>query len=264
MRFNWKNSRLIIGYWPVLSGGEFIIRCLGMSKWMIPIASSTHVFEMMLQSWAALDAKDSHQRRYDIIVSYAPTGKANNGDDWHKNFLNSANWLDTDTTYLKETSGRKEYGLTSWFSTPLWTDAHLASQEYFDRFWRDPSCAVSKSNMGFVVKTHAPSEVAGLHHLIPQSKIFSCSDYHDWQSWCLDNKILKNNASAWQPLQYQRLTQDSFIFSIDDLMWSDESFLIQMKSAFQFFDLDDFRKVKDHLVSLKSEYIRWNKNFASL
>jgi len=234
-----------------------------MSKHMIPIANAADIQEMISQSLTESNSKNIYKRRYDIIISYAPDGNVKNGGDWHKNFLNSANWLDTDRLFLQETSGRTIYGRPSWFSTTLWTDANLASRGYFDRFWRNPSCKVSCSDLGLVIKTHVRSEVEGLLYLMPQAKIFSLDNYDNWKAFCSKSKVMPNKLSVWQSAEPYQVIDNSFVFNMDDLMWSDDAFLQQMQSAFEYFELDDFESVKDHLPALKAEYIRWNEEFGS-
>jgi hypothetical protein len=246
----------------MLAGGEFVIRCLGMSRYMVPIASANDVYAMIQQSWADDHQIDSYQTRLNMIVAYAPDSTLALGGYWHDKFLNSTNWLDTDRLYLAETNGRPLHGLPSWFSTPLWIDAHHASKAYFDRFWRDPSCAVSHADLGLVIKTHQPSEIVGLLHLIPHAKVFSLENYDQWQNWCINNKIPFSDRSMWQSPFYKPVDR-SFKFDVDAMIWSDDNFLSQMSAAYSYFDLDDFDMVKDHLVQLKNSYLMWNTVFSN-
>jgi hypothetical protein len=244
----------------MLAGGEFIIRCLGLSRFIVPIAGASDVREMIFQK---LNDMTDYNRIYEIITSYAPSGKAHDGSDWHKNFLNSANWLDTDKLFLDETSGRKIYGRSSWFSTTLWTDAHFASHEFYDRFWRVPACEISWKNLGLVIKTHVPSEVSGLKYLIPQAKIWCLDGYDEWKDWCEKNKVTHDNLQVWKSYEKYTPIPDSYVFQVDDLIWSEKSFINQMEKAYDYFNLIDFNDVKEHIINLRLDYLKWNSNFGN-
>lgn len=247
LRFNYDNDRMLIGNWSLGAGGEFLIRCLSMSKHMVLLGSTDQVKQQIN------DPSD-----YDFKVSIFRGQHRVPGlkDAWHKHFITSNQWLAALGMHNKEISVEGE------FNERVFIDSHLACHEFYDRFWRPISCDVSHAGLGFGLKTHCIDEVLGLKNLMPNAKLMIAENSETWQRsrGRLNDEVmfyLNLYAPVLSPIP------DSFggaRLNVDDLMSSESSFMLEMEKAYRTLRLDDYKQCRDHLREMRKIYLSWHLN----
>ena len=243
LRFNYNNDRILIGNWSPGAGGEFMLRCLSMSKHMV-----------LMGDTAEIRSQISDPDDYDLKLKiFSRQGKKpGEKDRWHKHFINSNQWLAALGPNNDDTS------IEGQFTEALFSDAHLASREFYDQFWRPVACEVSNSGLGFGIKTHLLREMKGLMHILPMAKVAISESSSIWQKKN-ENKIDMEYARLYDPL-LQDIPSDinGARLHIDAMMSSDSLFLQQMENAYRILKLDDFKKCKDHLTRMRKIYLSWH------
>lgn len=229
MRFNWDNPAHIIGHWPSNTSGEFIIRCLGFSNQLaFPTATNKDL--------STVDEK------FADLAAIVPEINV----DWHNHFVSSNAWLKCNPDFANMND-------FIWYES-LWENAQHASSSYFDTFWSPLACQISMQK-GMMMKTHKTSEVIGLLHHMPRARVFTVTNYDRW----LEMRYLPSAYKAPAGSQKFDLDKNHFRFFIDELLLKDDdTFLSQIKNAYDYFKLADFRENRDHLVAWRKLYLKWN------
>lgn len=245
MRFNYENDRMLIGNWLPGAGGEFMLRCMSMSKHMILMAGPS---EMRLQ----IDDPQDYDLKLRIFISQGP--QPGEKERWHKHFINSNQWLAALGAYNDDTS------IEGQFTETLFANAHLASKEFYDQFWRPIACEVSHAGLGFGIKTHLLREVEGLMHILPNAKIVVGERSDLWQKKN-EGKIDIAYARLYDPLILPIPSNiDAVRLRIDDMLNNEADFISQLESAYRKLKFNDFRDCKDHIVKMRKTYLSWHLN----
>lgn len=235
MNFDWDNKHNIIGHWIPTLAGEYIIRCLGFSSRLaIPYHDRF---------------PSTPGEKLDELRNQSPEFN----DRWHKKFPQSISWL----KYA-------EYIWDARMHEDIWEGAHLASREYFDRYFDRKKLSNLKGH-GIVFQTHTVSQVMGLKHLMPQAKVFTIADHPHWSSLreFLDIDCVPRMLAHEKYLRRQD-NGDFFEFDLDQIFYSTETaYLDHVRQAYQYFDLDDFERVTAQLVEWRKLYLYWNVNLKS-
>jgi len=245
LRFNYDNDRMLIGNWLPGGGGEFMLRCLSMSKHMVLFGDTIEIRSQI-----------ANPGDYDLkLAVFSGQGKKTSEDKkWHKHFRTSNQWFAALGKINDDTK------IEGQFTETLFSDAHLASREFYDQFWRPVACEVSNAGLGFGIKTHLLREMKGLMHILPMAKVAIGESSSNWQKKN-ENKIDMVYARLYDPL-LQDIPSDinGARLHIDDMMSSDSLFLQQMESAYRSLKLDDYKQCRDHLREMRKIYLSWHLN----
>lgn len=245
MRYNWDNKNNIILHWYPAAGGEFISRCLSMSKRIIMISS-------LEQINAQLSKPADYGYKFKIFSGQSPVQDLY----WHKNFIDSRQWL---AAWGEHDEDPQSEGM---FAEGIFANAHQTNREFYDQFWRPISCIISNLDYGIVLKSHKVNEAEGMKHLMPTAKIVTIEDADMWTNKCLDKVSEKVHKVFYSGLGYQRSKIPETIKPIrlrfDEMISNHDSFMTQMDVCYMKLGFDDFNQCKDHLYQMWKIYRDWN------
>lgn len=245
LRFNYDNGRMLIANWSLGAGGEFLIRCISISKHMVLLGSTDQVRRQL-----------NYPSDYDFKVSVFRGQHRIPGvkDEWHKHFIISNQWLAALGQHNPEISVEGQ------FNERVFVDSHLASREFYDRFWRPISCDVSHAGLGFGFKTHCLDEVLGLKNLMPNAKLLVAENSEIWQrSRGRLNDEVMFGLNLYAPVLGPMPPELGGVrVNVDDMMFNESSFMQQMETAYRMLSLDDFKQCRDHVREMRKIYLSWH------
>ena len=247
--FNWNNRYLHAVLSPPYACGQWLINCLSHSKHLCPCVPTQSIEYILKQR---IDSQTKHH----MLLSHLPNKDKDSGWHYASQFYDSIRWLNDHEGYGFNMEDGEEPGEF------LFQKATSGMRDYINQYWRQHAKMVSHSGMGFLMKLHYGAEADGWLELIPQSKIFTVSNYDKWQ-----DVFVKKSKTAVHTVAHWRQKKDyqiqGFVFDIDQMIRDEAYFSKTMQDAYEYIDLNDYNEVSDFLIEYRKAYLISNLQYTN-
>ena len=246
--FNWNNKNLHVMLSPPYACGQWLINCLSYSKHLCPCVPTQSIEKLITPGGL------SPEEKHGMLLSHLPNKDKDSGWHYDSQFYDSIRWL-----HQHEGSGfTMEDGEEP--GELLFQKVTPGMRDYIDQFWRQHARLVSHSDMGLIMKVHYAAEADGWLALVPQSKIFTVSNYDRWQ-----DVFVKKSKTAVHTVTHWRKKSDyqirGFVFDIDRMIKDESFFTSTMHDAYKYIDLDDYLEVELYLIEYRKAYLKANLQY---
>lgn len=144
-------------------------------------------------------------------------------------------------------------------------DDQGAARRYMDHYWRTPAKEVSHSNLGFVLPGHQTSELDSWLLIFPNIRYFTVDNYQKWINANVRKKnFYQEDIQKWWREGRAVYEPRGFIFDLESLLFKSSSFHDQMERAYEYFDFDDYSKVREFLAEYRRLYLQANLNWNNM
>ena len=212
---------MFFGSYPTYACGQFLINCLSLADELCPVGND----DMISSCMAGIEREQKFSRMIDALPRSSDSY-------WHERFYNSTRW------YSNVMWARSSMDIDDQSTGTIAAGLTRDMRPYMDLRWREQAIQVSKSQLGFFLPAHDQAELNGWINLFGDRKQFSVGNYYRIRKEMMQRKT--RNDVVLRLFYEEGYKQDGFVFDLERLIEDDDSFVIQMKDAYDYFGMTGF------------------------